>query len=957
MAARMAERWYERLSRMLDHTLSRRQPLILYSCHPHFEQTKAISGDIGEGTGGVTEFLKRRVVLPLAGSLQETDHVIGHELVHAFQIDITGQGRSGASLAGSSMAQLPLWFIEGMAEYLSVGPVDPHTTMWIRDAALANKLPTISQLYDGRYFPYRYGQALWAYLAGRFGDGVVGQALKAAARLPDAERAIAAVTGVGVDTLSREWHAEIRRWTTAVTAGTTGPDSVARRLVAGREDRRYNVGPALSPDGRWLVFLSERTLFSIEMFLADARTGRVVRRLTHSAIDPHVSSLQFIQSAGSFSPDGKRFAYASVDRGQPVLRIYEMDKGRDIRVCTFEDLGEIFHPTWSPDGGRIAFSGQIGGFTDLFTVDVATGRRTRLTDDPYSAIEPAWSPDGRSIAFVTDRFTTDLERLSYGEPRLALLDVTSGEVSAVPAIAGAKHINPQWTRDGAALHFVSDRGGISNVYRVNLADGAITQVTRLATGVSGVTALSPVISSARGVDKLVMTVYERGSHHLYTIESPAVLAGAPLPPGPAQAAADTLPPTVRQDAEVSTLIDDPALGLPAERTFPANRYKPGLSLDNVSNVGLGFGSSGNTVVAGGGATLYFSDMLGDHNLVTLLQFSNVGSDFANNISAGVGYYNFRSRWDWGLELSQFPVISRSLTVERLPTGEYVEKDFRHFQVERNGTLRLAYPFDRSRRVEFSGGYSSIDFSGEVEESIIDPTGSVLLSNRTYSLPDDSIPSLSLGIASLALVWDNSIFGGTSPIMGSRYRVEVAPTFGDLNFVGVLADFRKYIPLAGPLTLAGRAYSYGRYGRDAENTVLTELFLGYPWLVRGYDDQSFTLDECEGGTDDCPAFDRLFGSRLALGNAELRLPLIGGVGLIRVYGVPPIEVAGFFDVGAAWRNGVASPFETHGATPVSSHGVAMRMNLLGFAVAEVDYVRPHDRPRKGSYWVFSLQPGF
>jgi hypothetical protein len=87
MAARMAERWYARLSSLLNHELSSRQPLILYAAHPHFRQTNAIGGDVGEGTGGVTESLKRRVVLPFAGGMAETDHVLGHELVHAFQYD------------------------------------------------------------------------------------------------------------------------------------------------------------------------------------------------------------------------------------------------------------------------------------------------------------------------------------------------------------------------------------------------------------------------------------------------------------------------------------------------------------------------------------------------------------------------------------------------------------------------------------------------------------------------------------------------------------------------------------------------------------------------------------------------------------------------------------------------------------------------------------------------------
>ena len=72
---RMAERWYARLSKVFDHEMRTRQPLVLYASHPDFEQTNVVGGMIGEGTGGVTEGLKRRVVLPLAGTLQETDHV------------------------------------------------------------------------------------------------------------------------------------------------------------------------------------------------------------------------------------------------------------------------------------------------------------------------------------------------------------------------------------------------------------------------------------------------------------------------------------------------------------------------------------------------------------------------------------------------------------------------------------------------------------------------------------------------------------------------------------------------------------------------------------------------------------------------------------------------------------------------------------------------------------------
>src|SRR5918996_873647 len=183
-AARMAERWYERLSTVLQHQLRGKQSLILYADHVDFEQTNVISDQPSEATGGVTESLKRRIILPLAASLAETDHVLGHELVHAFQYDITGEG-GGGTRYNPGVSRLPLWFVEGMAEYLSLGPVDPHTAMWMRDAARRNKLPSLSDLAGYEYFPYRYGQAFWSYLGGTFGDQVVALALRKAGKSGD----------------------------------------------------------------------------------------------------------------------------------------------------------------------------------------------------------------------------------------------------------------------------------------------------------------------------------------------------------------------------------------------------------------------------------------------------------------------------------------------------------------------------------------------------------------------------------------------------------------------------------------------------------------------------------------------------------------------------------------------------------------------------------------------------
>jgi hypothetical protein len=167
MMSRMAERWHDRLARFFGHELRGRQPLILYAAAAHFRQTNAIEGLIGEATGGVTEAIKRRVVLPMSGSLADSDHVLGHELVHAFQFDLTGTDPRYSDGQAPGILAFPLWFVEGMAEYLSLGPLDPQTAMWMRDAALREKLPTLRDLDNPKYFPYRWGHSFWAFVGAK----------------------------------------------------------------------------------------------------------------------------------------------------------------------------------------------------------------------------------------------------------------------------------------------------------------------------------------------------------------------------------------------------------------------------------------------------------------------------------------------------------------------------------------------------------------------------------------------------------------------------------------------------------------------------------------------------------------------------------------------------------------------------------------------------------------------
>ena len=960
---RMAERWYGRLSKALGHELRGRQPLILYASHPHFEQTNAIPGEIDESTGGVTESFKRRVVLPLGASLAEVDHVVGHELVHAFQFDMRRRGESNLADPG---LQLPLWFIEGMAEYLSVGPLDPNTAMWMRDAARANKLPTIAKLDVSRYFPYRFGQALWAFVASRYGEERVAEIFKVAAgRGMTVERAFQSVLGFPADSLSREWQRVTREWASDLggrppseSGGAVADAATIRegRLLLGPsgDKGRLNVSPSLSPDGSQVVFLSERGMFSIELFLADASSGKVLRRLTKAAVDPHLQSLQFIHSAGAWSPDGRRLAIATVRGGEPALSILDAATGRSVRQIRFPELGEIYHPTWSPDARQVAFSGLAGGASDLFVVDLDTRKSRRLTQDQFSDLQPAWSPDGKTLAFVTDRFTTRLDVLDYGESRLALFDLASGAVREAPGATRGKNINPQWSRDGGDLYFVSDRTGISNVYRLGLESGRVSQITDVATGVSGITATSPALSVARVADRAVFSVFEKGGYRIHTVEGAAALQGSEPKSGPSRAG--NLPPALGDAGTTAAAAES----LPDPSTFGRSRYRAGLSLDSVGQIGIGVaGGTNGGVSVGGGSALFWSDMLGNHNLATQFQVNSSEGGVAKNIGAVVAYQNLAQRWNWGVSAAQFPYFSRGFDIFENPsTGQGVIRDERFWEIERQVQGIMAYPLNRVQRFELGAGFRNIDFESEVQTLTYDLSSGQLISDVTAPGRLDTIPSLNLVEGVAALVYDSSIFGGTSPLNGQRYRLELAPVLGDLQYVGVLADYRRYVRVLGPLTLAGRGLHLGRYGRDSDTDRISSLYIGYPWMVRGYDSPSFTLDECEGGSEeDCPAFDRLFGSRVAIGNLELRLPLFGALGVVPSPAVPPIEAAAFFDAGVAWTDTDEARFLGGDRIGVSSFGGTFRVNLLGFAVAEISYVHPNQRPVKGAYWLFALQPGF
>lgn len=209
--------------------------------------------------------------------------------------------------------------------------------------------------------------------------------------------------------------------------------------------------PQWSPDGRALVFTSDRT-GDPEVFVLDLGAG-TPRQLTHTpGRDAHPS----------FAPDGRLIAFQS-PRGDGHTNLYTMQPdGSDPRKITSHQ-GFAGVPVWSPDGTRIAYQWTPKLQTEkwrLMLLDVASGRTQQISDGTANDQVPNWAPDGRLI-FYSDRTGRNQLYVRAGDGTVHRLTTTGSEDRAAA-----------WSRDGSQIAFMSDRDGSPAGIFIMNADGS-----------------------------------------------------------------------------------------------------------------------------------------------------------------------------------------------------------------------------------------------------------------------------------------------------------------------------------------------------------------------------------------------------------------------------------------------------------------------------------------------------
>ena len=959
-AALIGERAYQEYADWFGRDLPWRVPFILYTSHNDFAQTNISDHLIGEGTGGFSEPLRNRVVLPYRGSHAEFVHVIRHELIHSFMFHMAF-GR-GDLIRPPSRFPIPLWFAEGMAEWFSSG-WDEKADMVLRDATINDYLVPLDHVHG--YMAYKEGQAAIRLLAEKYGSAKLVEFWWRVGQLHGVEAALEAVYGLRIEDLNEIFLQEMRRRYWPDYAELELVEDIARPLTDHVEERTHlNEMPALNPAGDQLVYFSDREGL-VDVWLMSAIDGGVIRRLGRSRRSSRFESFHSFVTGPTFAPDGREIALVAKSGNHETLHTIDVANGEITRSVKL-GLDSAIAPAWSPAGDAIVLVGTRFGRTDLYLLDLTgeaasrCGLRSsdteilaegmllhRLTDDVGDETSPAWSPDGTRVVYVQNPLaeinyafsvdSTGLRRLEWARPEgpgsrdparesatgsIRVLDLATGSsIELADRQAGLRE--PLWL-DAGRLVAVSGASGIDNLILITLnAVGDRVAGQRTLTNVLG--GISHLTYSPQA-DRLAFSAFHAGGYDIYAVDDFLAEWSSRLPPGGAVEPVVVVPPSPPTRSPTPRSLAAP------EQIGVVEPYRPKLSPDLSQALGGGAVYFNSAVGLGMVNVITLSDLLGDHRVSLLVNF--YGS--FENSDLAVGYTYLKRRLDYGGGIFHYNNYYNSVFSS---VGELLPK--RTLFHERNYGLfgYASYPLDTFRRFDLELQF----LTNERTDFSLDEQG--------YYLVEEARTQRRLWQPTLSYTHDTALFGPHGPLLGTRWTVGFTRTLAlsrtSIDRHTAILDYRKYwMPwrrnsFALHLSLASSG------GADPRGFVL-----GGPWTLRGYTFYDFET------------IDNLAGRNLALLSLEYRLPLLDYLifGWPARWGLTGIGAATYVDLGSAWDDKVMLV-----GKDASGHwglqemhadvGVGLRANIL-FLPLKFDWAWKTDLRRfEDLTFQFSIGPEF
>jgi len=798
-AAEVCEDAYKSLSEHYTYEFTKKIPILIYKSPNDFSETNITLELLSESVGGFTEFLKGRVVCPFNGSYEDFRHVLHHELTHAFQFDIL-YGGTNLFFKGYLM-DIPLWFTEGMAEWESRG-WDNNADMYIRDLLYSEKLIPLTELGNwGGYIIYKEGQSVFHFIAEKYGEEKIGELFFDIKSTGSLAKAIEKCLRVDFRTFNEQWLEFINSTYFPLYNDYENFENLSLRLTDTEKDNNYmNLSPEISPDGNDIVFISDLGIY-FEVFLMSSFTGIIERKLIGGQRTPQFEGFHILRSGLSWSPDNSKIIISSLSEGQDLLWIINKSSGKIEKKLDF-DLDIVLSPYWSHQN-MIYFEGTIDGKTDIYRTDPQGSFLEKITDDLYDDKDPSVSIDGEYLLWVSDR--NDDSLWGYGEYAVFMMELETGEYKRITPVSNYCS-NPKFINSSNnKILFLASYSSGKNLYLKDIESDILSQLTNVK---------GELVSFSIDYEgeRMAVCAYNGGKWDVFTVEDPLeILEPFEVNNTGTNDSFDYYHSVVEfQDEDLEW--EKPGMEISADWGQASMAYS---SL---------FGFAGIFTIA-------FSDFLGNNRFIIQ---SDLSQDILNS-NFNFLYYYLPKRWDIGFGIYQQKYAFWETT-------DTVNSD-----IYAGIGLLLRYPFNRYQRVDINlDAYRQYrkEYYYNKEEN-------------NFTFTNDKVEYFAA--PSIYYVSDNTIWGYTSPFIGSRMRIGMgfSQNFTNKNnyYYGSF-DYRKYWRVTPRSNIAFRFYTAAIRGTDPPN-----LYIGGSNNLRGYKINEFG------------------GKNIAFINLEARFPFMDNLEVI------------------------------------------------------------------------------